>query len=66
MINLQWSSNINLRTQVEALVADLEAKLGALVRDLDAAIAEKEAVLAEAAKCQSKLDMAQLAPKWAW
>jgi len=45
--------------EVNALVKDLEDKLAKLMADFDAAMAEKNAVMAEAEKCQSKLDMAQ-------
>ncbi|CAD7974700.1 unnamed protein product [Amoebophrya sp. A25] len=44
---------------VNALVADLQAKLAKLMKDFDAAMADKAAVMAEAKKCQDKLDMAQ-------
>jgi len=45
--------------EVNALVAVLDAKLAKLVSEFDAAMSEKNAVMAEAQKCQSKLDMAQ-------
>ncbi|KAL8275355.1 hypothetical protein Esti_000677 [Eimeria stiedai] len=44
---------------VQELVAELEGKLGKLVAEFDSAIAEKNAVEAEAEKCQRKLDLAQ-------
>ena len=43
---------------VEALVAELEAKLAVLMAKYDEAMSDKEAVMAEAQRCQSKLDMA--------
>lgn len=45
--------------EVNALVADLESKLGKLVAAFDKAMKEKDEVMAEAARCQNKLDMAQ-------
>merc|ERR1719424_257470 len=41
------------------MVAELEAKLAKLIKELDKALAEKDAVLKEAQVCQHKLDMAQ-------
>jgi dynein heavy chain len=53
-------NNANARlAEVQALVADLEAKLAKIVAEFEAANAEKNAVLAEAQKCKSKLEMAQ-------
>jgi len=40
-------------------VAELEAKLAKLMKEFDKAMAEKDAVMKEAQKCQTKLDMAQ-------
>jgi len=45
--------------KVNALVADLQAKLAVLMKEFDTAMADKAAVMAEAKKCQDKLDMAQ-------
>ena len=45
-------------SEVKALVADLEAKLTELVAEFDKAM-KKNAVMAEAQKCQSELDIAQ-------
>merc|ERR1719428_715386 len=45
--------------EVKALVKELEDKLAVLIAEFDKAMAEKDAVMAEAAKCQNKLDMAQ-------
>jgi len=47
------------QAQVRALVQELEEKLAALVADYDKAMAEKEDVMLEAEKCQTKLMMAQ-------
>eukprot|EP00927_Polykrikos_kofoidii_P045594 TRINITY_DN39630_c0_g1_i1.p1 TRINITY_DN39630_c0_g1~~TRINITY_DN39630_c0_g1_i1.p1 ORF type:complete len:2263 (+),score=448.81 TRINITY_DN39630_c0_g1_i1:88-6789(+) len=44
---------------VKALVKELEDKLSVLTKELKKAIAEKDAVMAEATRCQTKLDMAQ-------
>jgi len=45
-------------TQVNALVADLNAQLAELIAKFDEAVGEKNAVIAEAEKCASKLDLA--------
>ncbi|CAE8741814.1 unnamed protein product [Polarella glacialis] len=45
--------------EVTALVKDLEEKLEHLVSEFDQAIEEKESVMAEAERCQAKLNMAQ-------
>eukprot|EP00931_Biecheleriopsis_adriatica_P101533 TRINITY_DN7664_c0_g1_i1.p1 TRINITY_DN7664_c0_g1~~TRINITY_DN7664_c0_g1_i1.p1 ORF type:complete len:4295 (+),score=1011.97 TRINITY_DN7664_c0_g1_i1:399-12887(+) len=45
--------------EVKALVKDLEEKLAGLVAEFDKAIAEKDEVMAEAERCQTKLNMAQ-------
>ena len=45
-------------SEVKALVADLEAKLTGFVAEFDKAM-KKNAVMAEAQKCQSELDIAQ-------
>ncbi len=45
--------------EVKGLVQELEAKLSVLMTSFEKAMADKEAVLAEAKKCQDKLDMAQ-------
>ncbi|CAE7610116.1 ODA11 [Symbiodinium microadriaticum] len=45
--------------EVTGMVKDLEDRLATLVADFDEAIADKEAVMAEAERCQNKLDMAQ-------
>jgi len=47
------------KAEVDALVSELEAKLAQLMKEFDKAMAEKDAVLKEAQKCQTKLDMAQ-------
>merc|ERR1712139_263120 len=52
------AANIRL-AEVKALVKELEDKLSVLVAEFDKAMAEKDAVMAEAQKCQTKLDMAQ-------
>merc|ERR1711904_684389 len=53
-------NNANARlAEVKALVKELEDKLAVLIAEFDKAMAEKDAVMAEAAKCQNKLDMAQ-------
>jgi dynein heavy chain len=40
-------------------VADLNAKLAVLIADFDKAMNEKDTAMAEAAKCEKKLDLAQ-------
>merc|ERR1712139_233030 len=52
------SANVRL-AEVKALVKELEEKLAVLIAEFDKAMAEKDAVMAEAQKCQTKLDMAQ-------
>jgi len=52
------AANLKL-AEVQALVADLEAKLAKLVAEFETAIEEKNAVLAEAERCKTKLEMAQ-------
>jgi dynein heavy chain len=53
-------NNANIRLgEVKALVQELEAKLAKLMAAFDKAMKEKAAVMAEAEKCQTKLDMAQ-------
>jgi dynein heavy chain len=44
---------------VKALVAELEEKLGTLIKEFDEANAIKEAAIAESDACQRKLDLAQ-------
>jgi len=44
---------------VDALVAELEAKFASLMKAFDKAMAEKDAVMKEAQRCQFKLEMAQ-------
>jgi dynein heavy chain len=46
------------KAEVDALVADLNAKLAILMADFDKAMNEKETAMAEAAKCERKLDLA--------
>jgi len=43
----------------QMLVSELEERLRSLISEYDKAIAEKHAVMAEAERCQTKLDMAQ-------
>merc|ERR1719399_627739 len=43
----------------KTLVAELEVKLAALMKEFDAVIKEKEETVAEAKKCSDKLDMAK-------
>jgi len=45
-------------TEVNALVADLKEKLGVLQANFDKAMNEKETAMREAAKCESKLSLA--------
>eukprot|EP00929_Paragymnodinium_shiwhaense_P082767 TRINITY_DN4377_c2_g1_i1.p1 TRINITY_DN4377_c2_g1~~TRINITY_DN4377_c2_g1_i1.p1 ORF type:complete len:2551 (-),score=809.20 TRINITY_DN4377_c2_g1_i1:84-7481(-) len=52
------AANEKLAT-VKALVADLEAKLAGLMKAFDKAMKEKNDVMQEAEKCQTKLSMAQ-------
>lgn len=51
-------ANEKLET-MNALVAKLQAELNELIEKYDAAIAEKEAVESEAARCERRLDLAQ-------
>jgi len=53
-------NNANTRlAEVKKLVAELETNLAALMKEFDKAMAEKNALMADAEKCQNKLDMAQ-------
>jgi len=53
-------NNANTKlAEVKELVRTLESNLAALMKEFDKAMAEKNALMADAEKCQNKLDMAQ-------
>lgn len=55
----QLANALEKKQKVDALVGDLNEKLGILVASFDKAMSEKQQAMDEAARCEKKLDLAQ-------